>query len=321
MQSKTDILIAKYLSGNTSPEETKALMDWRAQHAANEQTFLAAEQAWQVSSALKKNLVSDETAGWEDLMNRVGQRRKRSVFTPLRVAAAVILLACLALVVKLAIPASGETELVSDFSTNVSTSADTFPAPVAETFAAEATPDSTLPEFPEPGKKKSGKRKRSQLVAMIAVNSGDSAMVFYLPDNSKVYLNKNSKLVFPEKFAAGKREVNLSGEAFFEVAEKNEDFFVYCQDTKTRVMGTSFNVSGYESREVEVTVITGVVEVSKSELSSTKIIISAGEKVIYDSGKNAFVHQNAHKKDRWWKRMSFRTRIKNFFNKILQKNG
>lgn len=67
-----------------------------------------------------------------------------------------------------------------------------------------------------------------------------------LPDGSKVILNKNSKLSYPENFAGAERSVRLEGEAFFKVQPDQEHpFIVRSGQQKIEVLGTSFNVRNY----------------------------------------------------------------------------
>lgn len=84
-----------------------------------------------------------------------------------------------------------------------------------------------------------------------------------LPDGTKVKLNSDSRLIVPEKFDSSKRVVELSGEAFFEVAENKEwPFVVKSAGMEVKVLGTSFNVRAYEEDQVsKVAVKTGKVEV------------------------------------------------------------
>ncbi len=69
-----------------------------------------------------------------------------------------------------------------------------------------------------------------------------------LPDGSKVYLNSESSLIYPSSFSGEKRNVQLKGEAFFEVQKDREHRFIVsgpCQ-TQIEVLGTSFNVEAFE---------------------------------------------------------------------------
>jgi ferric-dicitrate binding protein FerR (iron transport regulator) len=83
-----------------------------------------------------------------------------------------------------------------------------------------------------------------------------------LPDGSRVRLNSNSKITYPEKFNGEIREVTLEGEAYFEVAHINaRPFIVHTSDASTKVLGTSFNVSAI-GETTEITLVEGKVNVS-----------------------------------------------------------
>ena len=71
-----------------------------------------------------------------------------------------------------------------------------------------------------------------------------------LADGTHVWLNAESELSYPTRFAGEMREVRLKGEAFFDVA-KNPDcpFVVRTDEVAVQVLGTSFNVSAYPSEQ------------------------------------------------------------------------
>ncbi len=83
-----------------------------------------------------------------------------------------------------------------------------------------------------------------------------------LSDGSRIRLNTNTKISYPEKFANEKREVTLEGEAYFEIAHDSiRPFIVHTAHAKTRVLGTSFNViSGPDA--TAITLVEGKVNVS-----------------------------------------------------------
>ncbi len=67
-----------------------------------------------------------------------------------------------------------------------------------------------------------------------------------LPDGSKVWLNAGSSLHYPTAFAGAERRVQLTGEAYFEVAKKAaQPFVVQLADGDIQVLGTHFNVMAY----------------------------------------------------------------------------
>jgi ferric-dicitrate binding protein FerR (iron transport regulator) len=77
-----------------------------------------------------------------------------------------------------------------------------------------------------------------------------------LADGSKVWLNAASSLHFPTSFTGGTRTVEVSGEAYFEVA-KNKDlpFIVKVNGDEIKVLGTSFNVNAYDDEELSRTTL------------------------------------------------------------------
>lgn len=96
-------------------------------------------------------------------------------------------------------------------------------------------------------------------------NTSQEDRLLTLEDNSTVLLSPGSRLSFPVPFSKHRREVELEGNAFFEVARNLErPFFVYCGGAVTQVLGTSFWVktAGKDRCEaVEVEVKTGQVSV------------------------------------------------------------
>jgi transmembrane sensor len=82
-----------------------------------------------------------------------------------------------------------------------------------------------------------------------------------LPDGSQVWLNAASSLRFPTAFAGKERRVEISGEAYFEVAKnKNMPFIVSVSGAEVQVLGTHFNVMAYkEEKAVKTTLLEGSV--------------------------------------------------------------
>lgn len=98
------------------------------------------------------------------------------------------------------------------------------------------------------------------------VNQGKKPMEVTLPDGSEVRLMPDAAVSYAPVFIQNhKREVFLSGEAFFEVKkDKANPFFVYANDLVTRVVGTSFTIKS-STKRVEVIVRTGKVAVMQAK--------------------------------------------------------
>lgn len=103
-----------------------------------------------------------------------------------------------------------------------------------------------------------------------------------LPDGSKVVLDNGSSIVYPSKFSGEKRNISLSGEAFFEVAHnKEQPFIITSGSVCVEVLGTTFNVNTRAGAgNVEVVVETGKVAVYHSLNPDYKTILEAGEKTL-----------------------------------------
>ncbi len=85
-----------------------------------------------------------------------------------------------------------------------------------------------------------------------------------LPDGTIVKLNTGSKLIYTQPFNKNQREVELEGEAFFEVAKDVErPFIIQSGQLKTKVLGTSFNIRSYkDEKTISVSVLTGKVKIA-----------------------------------------------------------
>ncbi|NPD47175.1 FecR family protein [Methanococcoides sp. SA1] len=101
-----------------------------------------------------------------------------------------------------------------------------------------------------------------------------------LPDGSMVQLNAASSIHYKPYWWNMEREVELSGEAFFEV-EKGESFTVISEEGKTTVLGTSFNIFARDS-EYQVYCKSGKVEVASNKYDIHYRII-AGELALIDN--------------------------------------
>ena len=114
-------------------------------------------------------------------------------------------------------------------------------------------------------------------------NREKSTLVTTLEDGSIVYLGQESVLQYPEHFATDKREVNLHGEAFFDVAKKHEQtFLIETEKVQIEVLGTAFNVRSNEEVPFSLSVRRGKVKVSLKQ-GGHSVFVNAGETVTLQS--------------------------------------
>lgn len=103
-----------------------------------------------------------------------------------------------------------------------------------------------------------------------------------LPDGTKVVLNAESSLSYPEQFADSIRVVTLQGEGFFEVTKDSlRPFVVQTTTVETQVLGTSFNVRAYvEDTIAQVALVTGKVSVQSKDQKAV-VLLTPGTMATY----------------------------------------
>lgn len=121
-----------------------------------------------------------------------------------------------------------------------------------------------------------------------------------LSDGTVVYLNSESRLKYPAGFTGERREVELEGEAYFEVApDKEHPFLVNTGELCVRVLGTGFNVLAYREENVsEVTLVHGAVVVGEAGKETN---LKPDEQFILDksTGKTSVQQVDANKICAW----------------------
>lgn len=120
---------------------------------------------------------------------------------------------------------------------------------------------------------------------------GSKVISLVLADGSRVWLNAASTLKYPTAFAGNERKVEVSGEAYFEVAHNTAmPFIVSKGETSVRVLGTHFNVNAYDDEtSLNITLLEGSVKVVKG---NENVLISPGEQA---EVPNNMAHSNSIK--------------------------
>ena len=85
-----------------------------------------------------------------------------------------------------------------------------------------------------------------------------------LADGTIVWLNSDSHIRYPVTFSGNTRQVELEGEAYFEVAKDVEKpFIVRMNEYNVRVTGTQFNVRNYSNESLATTLVEGGVQIER----------------------------------------------------------
>lgn len=108
-------------------------------------------------------------------------------------------------------------------------------------------------------------------VIAVAVPRGKDCNIT-LPDGTKVWLNAESKLEFPQTFSKAHRIVKLCGEAYFDVPHNKKcPFIVKTDKLVTTVTGTAFNICAYATTtRPEVVVVDGSVKVTNNKATRSQ---------------------------------------------------
>lgn len=105
-----------------------------------------------------------------------------------------------------------------------------------------------------------------------------------LADGSKIWVNANTRVVYPITFDNKKREIYVDGEIYIEVfPEEKRPFIVKSKKMDVRVLGTKFNVSTYESNEgASVVLVSGKVNVRTDNQAES--LLTPADRLSYEKG-------------------------------------
>lgn len=118
-----------------------------------------------------------------------------------------------------------------------------------------------------------------------------------LPDNSRVWLNSNSKLIYPTRFSGKERRVKLCGEGYFEVTKDTKHkFVVEARSTEIEVYGTEFNVEAYNDEYIRATLVKGSIGMKYDDSRHMRQLVRLvpDQFVIYNSRTGAIYLDQAN---------------------------
>ncbi len=122
-----------------------------------------------------------------------------------------------------------------------------------------------------------------------------------LSDGSTIRMNYETEIKAPERFAGDQRVVYLEGHAHFDIV-RNPDrpFIIYTADTKTEVLGTSFDINTKTAGETEIIVTGGKVAFSEKDQSSNLVTLTVNDRAVLKDKKGITTSEvNAQKLTAW----------------------
>ncbi|PKA97500.1 FecR family protein [Flavobacteriaceae bacterium MAR_2009_75] len=127
-------------------------------------------------------------------------------------------------------------------------------------------------------------------IVMAETAIGESRTI-ELSDGSKIMLNANTTLSYPQTFSKEIREVSLQGEAFFDIAHNSDRPFVVNTENgmKIHVLGTTFNVKSYpEDQNIETTLVSGKVRVIEEKDNKT-VVLNPSQRATYVKNEDKII--------------------------------
>ncbi|MDH7461039.1 FecR domain-containing protein [Chitinophagaceae bacterium 26-R-25] len=165
-----------------------------------------------------------------------------------------------------------------------------------------------------------------------------------LPDGSRVWLNAASSIRYPNHFTGSERNVEITGEAYFDVAkDASAPFVVKAGNEDIQVLGTEFNVMSYDDEAyVKTTLVNGSVkvgvdyaarilkpgqqsQVGKNQSLQVKSDIDVDEVIAWKNGRFAFSDGNLEtimkQVERWYDvEVSFSDKIYDLYTVNISRN-
>ena len=261
-QDRMDVLLAKYLAGELSPEENEEL-EWAV--LANP----ALRVTLQVLQRMREMPTGESVGEEQDMLERGLQRLNKEVGDEREV-----------------LRAGGEVRVLKGFEDRGG-AGKVRRLPGRWWMAAAAV----LVLAVAVGLLFHGQQRSSGIAGTAPVQTGHDKEIttrygtrsfIELPDGSKLWLNAGSRVKYAEGFAGGQRELTLVGEAFFDVKHDPEHpFIIHTGKLDVKVLGTSFNVKAYPNDgTIETTLINGKVEIDLPGNSQAGIVMHPNEKIV-----------------------------------------
>jgi len=230
-------------------------------------------------SAYRKNVL------WNKIVNR---QKKQIRFTYLKYAAAILLLIGVGSTFYFLNTDNTEPELVENSSSNNELSGN------EDNVLLVLSNGKATVQFSEDGTKI--KVNETEAVNQDIVDKGFNKMVVpfgkrstvTLSDGTKVWLNSGSTLIFPPAFQGNSREVELIGEAFFDVTHKKEKpFFVKTATFEMKVYGTKFDIQSYsQDNASSVVLVEGKVSMRSKNQMDKEVFLAPSQRASIVDGSN-----------------------------------
>ena len=289
-------LILAYLRNEIDVEGRKKLDSWLNESASHEVLLARIQDEELQMEDIRKILSYDANKAWMEVTRKVARRRGKKLGIIYRIAASVVVV----LGVSLALWMNRDKKVNTNKVVEVAQVAEILPGRPMATLTVASGAVYQLDTLDNVALSSTLAANNGKEVIFTDLQGRDSLVeVQYnqieiprggeykitLSDGTRVYLNSQTILRFPETFAnSDQRKVFLSGEAYFEVAKNaTKPFIVHCKDYNVKVLGTSFNVNDYEDEsDSKTTLASGKVEI---DMNGRQTVLKPGQQAVIKAGR------------------------------------
>ena len=266
-------LIAKQISGELDKEEQIRLENWRKESPENERLFEEIRNEENITANLRRRNSFNTDMGWEKVNEGIHKYRfRKRVLRICRYAAMLAMPLVIAALVTFQIinenrndKTIAATEQILPGSTKATLTLDN--GEIVDLTATKGErleeSDGTLIKIDSATLNyKHGANAADGKIAYNKVSvprGGEYKLV--LSDGTRVHLNSMSSSRYPVSFGSKTRQVELDGEAYFEVSKTGQPFIVNANGIDVEVLGTTFNLSAYKDEPRQTTLVSGSVRV------------------------------------------------------------
>lgn len=282
-------LIYKQIIGSITEEEFHELQEWRKSNPKNEETYRRLIDIHFLEKEYNKYKTIEHTRPLQDMKSRIQRERfpKQIRFWKLTSAvAATLLFAVCSITLWNTFENRSETYTAME---NISSQIPDIEAGKTQailtlndgstiSLGADSTLNSQLI-----ARQQSSSQNEAKRINNLTTPRGSEFMVM-LEDSTKVWLNAESQLIYPESFDEKERRVQIKGEAYFQVAkDTTRPFYVESSGITIRVYGTEFNINAYsEEKEVYTTLVSGSISLQQANENHSELILTPGHQAIYN---------------------------------------
>ncbi len=303
-------LLVSFIEGNTSPEQTEKILVWINASKGNEELYIRIKDVvdyYRATESMDKNIAGQ----WQKVVSLTSTEKEISFFNwkKLSIAASVLLVITTSIFffnnhlsdrdsTKLKVAQSSGNDIAPAGDKAILTLAD------GSTIVLDNTKNGILAEQANMKVQQSDGQiiynrdegsetstGNQTLYNTLSTSKGNQYSLV-LADGSTVWLNALSSIRFPTSFNGKERKVEISGEAYFEVAKNpSKPFRVVANGSEVEVLGTHFNINAYADEPgVKTTLVEGLVKVRKDKAVQ---MLSPGQQAVIEPGGEIKLSRNA----------------------------